>query len=241
MLYRSHKEISMKEIRLVVVVAIMTIVSLLTCTVDKDNEDIDVITMATPNGGNLNSAEDGPIRSALGQPSISLETFQLSISGLVDSSYTLSWEEIEELPAVFTDTILMYCVEGWEVWGNWKGVLISDLLEKAIVQSDGIYILFECLDGYKTALPISYLEKYNSILAYQVNSTPLQEHDGFPLRLICFGKYGYKWAKWVSKLEVMDDSQLGFWESFGYSDQADVPISRRQYYEGDNTVPLDYK
>lgn len=231
----------MREIRLVVVVAFIAIVTLMTCKEDMDNEDIDGITTATPNGGKLKSAEEGPIRSALGQPSINLETFQLSISGLVDSSYTLSWEEIEELPAVFTDTILMYCVEGWEVWGNWKGVLINDLLEKAIVQSDAKYILFECLDGYKTALPIAYLEKYNSMLAYQVNSAPLQEHDGFPLRLICFGKLGYKWAKWVSKLEVINDSQLGYWESRGYTDQADVPISRRQYYEGDNIMTLDYK
>lgn len=129
----------MREIRLVVVVAFIAIVTLMTCKEDMDNEDIEGITTATPNGGKLKSAEEGPIRSALGQPSINLETFQLSISGLVDSSYTLSWEEIEELPAVFTDTILMYCVEGWEVWGNWKGVLINDLLEKAIVQSDAKY------------------------------------------------------------------------------------------------------
>lgn len=230
----------MREIRLVAVVAFIAIVSLMTCTEDMDNEDTDGITTETPNGGKLKSAEEGPIRSALGQPSINLNTFQLSISGLVDSSYTLSWEEIEKMPAVYTDTILMYCVEGWEVWGKWKGMLISDLLEKAIVHSDGKYILFECLDGYKTALPIAYLEKYNSMLAYQVNNAPLQEHDGFPLRLICFGKYGYKWAKWVTKLEVLDDSQLGYWESLGYSDQADVPISRRQYYEGDNIMPLNY-
>ena len=125
------------------------------------------ITMTTPNGEKLKSVEEGPVRSALGVPVIDLTTFQLTIGGLVDSSYSLSWEEIKELPAAFTDTILMHCVEGWEIWGVWKGVLIKDLLDKAHVHSDGEFVQFRCRDGYQTALPISYLEKYNAMLAFQ--------------------------------------------------------------------------
>lgn len=98
----------------------------------------------------------------------------------------------------------------------------------------------ERIVGYKTALPISYLEKYNSMLAYQVNYGPLQDHDGFPLRLIAFGKYGYKWAKWVSKLRIINESQLGYWEKLGFSDQANVSLDRRRYYEGDSIKPLEY-
>jgi DMSO/TMAO reductase YedYZ molybdopterin-dependent catalytic subunit len=202
--------------------------------------ETDGTTMATPNGGELKRAEEGPVRSALGEPTISLETFQLTITGLVDSSYSLSWEDIKELPPAFTDTILMYCVEGWEVWGNWKGVLIKDLLDRAHVQDDGEYILFECVEGYRTSLPISYLVKYNAMLAYEVNHAPLQSHDGFPLRLIAFGKFGYKWAKWVHQLTVMDKSQNGYWEKLGFSDQADVPLERRRFYEGDTVKPLEY-
>ena len=77
-----------------------------------NNENIDITTMATPNGGKLKSAENGPVRSALGQPNIDLNTFTLEITGLVDSSFSLSWEQINNLPAVFSDTIIMYCVEG---------------------------------------------------------------------------------------------------------------------------------
>jgi DMSO/TMAO reductase YedYZ molybdopterin-dependent catalytic subunit len=207
---------------------------------DDTKVETDGITMATPNGGELKPAGEGPVRSALGEPEIDTAAFQLTITGLVDSSYTLSWEEIKELPAAFTDTMVMYCVEGWEVWGNWKGVLVKDLLNKVQVQADGKYILFESLDGYKTALPISYLEGYHSMLAYQVNNAPLQKHDGFPLRLIAFGQYGYKWAKWVTRLTVMNESELGFWEQRGFSDQADVPVDRRRYYEGNTAKPLDY-
>lgn len=240
----------MKRCRTGILMAVISISSFSSCVEDKEivtheteaktKERIDGLTMATPNGGKLKSAGEGPIRSVLGEPKIYLETFQLSISGLVDSSYSLSWDEINELPAAYTDTMIMYCVDGWEVWGNWKGVLISDLLDKAHVQSDGNYVLFESIDGYKTALPISYLEKYNSMLAYQVNYGPLQDHDGFPLRLIAFGKYGYKWAKWVSKLRIINESQLGYWEKLGFSDQANVSLDRRRYYEGDSINPLEY-
>lgn len=205
-----------------------------------DIEKIDITTMATPNGGKLKAAEDGPIRSALGQPKIDLNTFGLEITGLVDSSFSLSWEDINRIPPFFSDTMLMYCVEGWEVWGDWKGILVKDLLDKANVQQKGKYVLFHSVDGYKTALPISYLEKYNALLAYQVNGLPLKEHDGFPLRLIAFGKYGYKWAKWVNKLEIMNKSQIGYWEGYGYSDRADVPIDRRRYYEGSDAKSLEY-
>jgi len=117
---------------------------------------------------------------------------------------------------------------------------VKDLLDKANVQQKGKYVLFHSVDGYKTALPISYLEKYSALLAYQVNGKPLKVNDGFPLRLIAFGKYGYKWAKWVDKLDVIYQSMLGYWENYGYSDKADVPIQRRRYYEGSNVKLLNY-
>jgi DMSO/TMAO reductase YedYZ molybdopterin-dependent catalytic subunit len=207
---------------------------------EKPKEEPDGITMATPNGGELKSAVEGPVRSALGEPEVNLDTYRLRIDGLVDSSYALSWEEIQDMPASYTDTMIMYCVEGWEVWGNWKGIMIKDLLDKAHLQSEGEYILFESRDGYKTALPVSYLETYNAMLAYEVNNAPLQKHDGFPLRLIAFGKYGYKWAKWVTRLSVLDESQLGYWEKLGFSDQADVSLDRRRFYEGDTVKALVY-
>ena len=237
----------MKRFRKIPIITIILACSFSGCVKDGDGvkpgykpREIDGISMATPNGGKLKPAEEGPIRSALGEPAIDLETFQLTIDGLVDSSYSLSWEEIQELKPAYTGFMIMYCVEGWEVWGKWKGVSIKDLLEKAYVQTGGEYILFESADGYKTALPIAYLVKYNSMLAYEVNDAPLQSHDGFPLRLIAFGKFGYKWAKWVHKLTVMDESQRGYWEKLGYDDRADVPLDRRRFYEGDSVKPLSY-
>lgn len=223
------------------------VVSILHCSQEEKNVNyprtdgpIDVTTMATPDGGRVKPAEAGPVRSALGEPEIDTDTFHLSVTGLVDSPFTLTWKEVLSYPPAFTDTILMYCVEGWEVWGNWKGLRIESLLEKANVQPEGNHIKFTCADGYTTSIPLTYLLDYDIIIAYEVNGTPLSVSDGFPLRLIAYGKYGYKWAKWIISLEVTDESVIGYWEGLGYSDKADVPMDRRRYFEGDSAKPLEY-
>jgi len=220
---------------------VLLALSQLSCGSSRAKEgERDVTSMATPRGGKLKPAEDGPVRSALGQPEIELDSFELWISGLVDSSFSLTWEEMLEWPSSFSDTMIMYCVEGWEVWGSWKGILVRELLEKAHLKEGAAHVMFQSVDGYSTALPISYITKYDVLLAYEVNGNRLEDHDGFPLRLIAFGKYGYKWAKWVSRLEIMAESRLGHWETRGYDDRADVPLSRRRYYEGEEIQPLEY-
>lgn len=201
---------------------------------------IDGYTRATPNGGELKAAGEGPGNSALGIPSIDLSNYSLEVTGLVESPFSLTWEEINTLPVTYTDTMLMYCVEGWEVWGIWKGIRVNDLLEMSQIIYEADYVFFSSIDGYSTTLPISYLEKYKAILAYEVNGKPLSTGNGYPLRLIAFGKFGYKWIKWVNKMEVKEESALGFWEKRGYSDQADVPLKRRVFYEGESAEALVY-
>lgn len=196
--------------------------------------------MRTPSGEKLLAAQNGPERSALNVPAINLSTFKLEVTGMVDSSLSLTWDQIKNMTEYQTDTILMYCVEGWEVYGKWEGIKVKDLLDKAHVKVNGKYIVFSTVEGYSTALPIAYLLKYNALLAYNVNGGPLKANDGFPLRLICFGKYGYKWAKWVNKMQVTDQTRSGFWESLGFTDEANVPLARRRFYEGKNAQELVY-
>lgn len=205
-----------------------------------NNGQPDLENAVTPYGEKLLPAEEGPVRSALGVPGIDLSTFKLEITGLVDTSFNLTWDRIRNLQESFSENIVMYCIEGWDVWGKWEGILVRDLLAKAHVQPEGKYVLFSGADGYTTSLPISYLEKYNALLAYNVNGSPLKMSDGFPLRLIAFGKYGYKWAKWVNKLKIINMSQAGYWETEGFPDKADVPMYRRSFYEGKNAKPLEY-
>lgn len=225
---------------------ILLLLGILMFCADKDmltnesDRNVDSVTGPTPNGGDLVPAEEGPIRSAFGQPVFDLDTFKLTITGWIDSSYIIKWEDIQKLPTVTTDTLIMYCVEGWEVWGVWKGVLVQEFLDRISIYPDAEYLNFECVDGYQSVISISYAKKYNAMLAYEVNGKPLSDHDGFPLRLIAFGKFGYKWAKWVNKIEVytiydLIESVTGEW-----LDPGDVPIERRKWYEGEEAKELEY-
>ena len=209
-------------------------------TPDPNAPQIGGLTGATPKGGPLKSAREGPERSIFGVPGIDINTFTLRVSGMVDSSLELTWPQILELPTATTDTMLMYCVEGWEVWGTWEGVLLDTLFSMAGIQPGAKYALLNTADGYSTSHEVAYLHKYNAMLAYKVNGEYLANNDGFPLRLICFGKFGYKWAKWVNDIELTNYNVLGFWEKNGYDDQALVPIERRIYFEGMNAEPIEY-
>lgn len=223
---------------------LIVLVALLSCqdenTPTGAPPDTDSYTFATPNGGELPPAERGPIRDVFEPPPINLERFQLVVDGLVENPLSLSWEQIKAQNAVTTDTSFMYCVEGWEVWGVWKGVSVAELLKQAKLQESATHVMFHGADGYTTAMPVDYLLNYNTLLAYDVNGAPLKTHDGFPLRLTAFGLFGYKWAKYVSRLEVIDEAQLGFWEEYGYDNRAIVPLERRQFYEGPHPRVIDF-
>ncbi|HLN20586.1 MAG TPA: molybdopterin-dependent oxidoreductase [Bacteroidales bacterium] len=234
-------------IRQIVIVTVTLLLLLLACRPENsDNSQADapdgtgLATMKTPAGDRLLPAAEGPVRSAFGVPQVDLNTYRLEIRGLVDSPYSLTWNDIKVMTKSETGTMLMYCVEGWEVFGKWEGLPVKDLLAMAGVKQDGKYVLFRCADGYSTSLPVVYIEKYNTLLASAVNGEPLQPKNGFPLRLVAFGKYGYKWAKWVTSIEVTSQSVPGFWESTGYTDEANVPLARRRYYEGSGAEPLSY-
>jgi len=200
----------------------------------------DAYTFATPKGSELLPAERGPVRDVYEPPAVNLASFKLKLDGKVSTHLELGWRQIQEMQSVSTDTMLMYCVEGWEVWGVWRGISINELLDSAQPAEDATHVLFHGIDGYTTAMPMTYLRKYNAILAYEVNGRPLKKHDGYPLRLVAFGLFGYKWAKYVTRLELISGSRLGFWEKYGYDDKALVPVERRRFYEGANAEPIEF-
>jgi DMSO/TMAO reductase YedYZ molybdopterin-dependent catalytic subunit len=105
---------------------------------------------------------------------------------------------------------------------KWTGFKVADLLDQAGVKPDGSFVMFYSDDGYSTGLPLSYIRDNDIILAYGLNDLTLPDDRGFPFQLVAKSKYGYKWAKWITKIEVLNAPVLGYWESRGYSNEGDV-------------------
>jgi DMSO/TMAO reductase YedYZ molybdopterin-dependent catalytic subunit len=152
---------------------------------------------------------------------IDRNAYRLKVTGLVERNVTATYDDLLKFPA-YAEVSYLPCVGGWGFWAKWTGFRVVDLLDTAGVKPGGQYVLFKCADGYTTALPLSYLRGNQTLLAYGLNDVTLPMDRGFPLQLVADSKYGYKWAKWVVEIEVVAEPVLGFWESSGYSDSADV-------------------
>ncbi len=107
--------------------------------------------------------------------------------------------------------------------GQWTGVKISDLLSDAGANLDGIeYAVFYSADGYTVGLPISRVMQPDSILAYFMNGQSLPVNHGYPLRAVIPGLYGMMSAKWLTRIDLLNTSYSGYWQSEGYTENAVV-------------------
>ena len=149
------------------------------------------------------------------------EALRLNVTGLVRKDLSFSYEELLALPA-YTELAYMPCVEGWGFDAKWTGFRVSDLLNMSGLLPQASYVVFHSADGYSTGLPLDYLQENQILLAYGINDVTLPDERGFPLQLVAKSRYGYKWAKWITSIEVVDSEVRGYWESRGYSNSARV-------------------
>jgi DMSO/TMAO reductase YedYZ molybdopterin-dependent catalytic subunit len=146
--------------------------------------------------------------------------WQLTVDGLVEHPLTLSWVEIISMPRSTVNAELI-CVDMPNhviMEGNWTGVKLRLLLEKAGISPKAIKVGFYAEDGYSTDLTMETAIRDDIILAYEIDGEPLRE----VLRLVVPGKWGYKWISQVIGVELVDYDFKGFWESRGYSDEAEM-------------------
>ena len=134
-----------------------------------------------------------------------------------------TYDEVVNDYQVYQQVATIYCVEGWNAKILWEGVLVKDLLQEAGVSPNATVVIFHASDGYTTALPISYIDQNNIMIAFKMNNVTLTPELGWPFMLVAQGQYGYKWIKWITEIEVSNDtSYLGYWESRGYANNATV-------------------
>jgi DMSO/TMAO reductase YedYZ molybdopterin-dependent catalytic subunit len=174
-------------------------------------------------GQKLTSAGTLPENSIKGPPPINMDTYRLKIDGLVKDPLNYSYAEVLQKPQ-YTKLVVLHCVEGWDASILWQGVKISDLIDPAQADPKSNTIIFHSADGYTSSLPLSYVREKNILLAHKENEQVLPATLGYPFIVVAEDKYGYKWARWVTEIELSDnDKYKGYWEQRGYSNEADIP------------------
>ena len=155
---------------------------------------------------------------------IDAATYQLTIDGLVDHPLTLTYSDLQAYPQI-SQLMDLNCVEGWSFTAKWTGPLLSAIFADAGVKPEAKIAIFYTADvpqGY-TSLDLSYITDNNIIIALKDNDITLPPDRGFPFQVVAMNKFGYKWAKWVTRIELSDNTSFrGFWESNGYNNNADI-------------------
>ncbi len=154
-------------------------------------------------------------------PEIDENLWRLRVDGLVENELSLTYDNITSFPAV-SEIVTLRCVDGPTGTADWKGVRLSAVLDMADVLPNATEIIFYAADGYTSSITLDYAQQDDVILAYEMNGELLPIDHGYPLRLVAPGKYGYKWVKWITHIEVVGHDFRGFWESRGWSDDADI-------------------
>jgi DMSO/TMAO reductase YedYZ molybdopterin-dependent catalytic subunit len=170
----------------------------------------------------LSSINDFRENSIKGPQYIDKDKYRLVISGLVDSMRTYTYDEIIERSSK-EKVVTLNCVEGWSVTILWEGILVRELIEEACVKPEANTVIFHAQDGYSSSFPLSYIMDNDIMMAHKMNGLVMPPERGFPFELVAEGKWGYKWVKWITKIELSDDKDYrGYWESRGYSNDGDL-------------------
>jgi len=174
-------------------------------------------------GEKLGSITDFRENSIKGPQDVDVDSYILQVTGLVQSPRNHSYQEVLDGFQRYEKVVTLTCVEGWSVKVLWEGVLVSDILKESGVLPDANTIIFHAKDGYTTSLSLDYTAEKEILMAYKMNRVVLPAERGFPFQLVAESKWGYKWIKWITKIEVSDDEGYrGYWESRGYSNDADL-------------------
>jgi DMSO/TMAO reductase YedYZ molybdopterin-dependent catalytic subunit len=155
--------------------------------------------------------------------------WRLRVGGLVERPLALSLAELQAMPAR-TQVTLHQCDEGWSAVAQWTGVPLATLLQKSGLQRNARYVVFHCLDAvpldgsnYYESLDLLDAMHPQTILAYAMNGKSLPVGNGAPLRLRVELQIGYKNAKFIDRIEVVDSlrpigrGRGGWWEDYDHA------------------------
>jgi len=149
-------------------------------------------------------------------PIVDRARWTFEVSGEVDHPFTLSWQELEQLPRQETMCDI-HCVTRWSRYDNlFEGVSVAALMQQAKPKPTATHVLIHAEHGFTTNLPVEDLLRPGNLLALRHNGQDLDPEHGGPVRLLVPHLYFWKSAKWVRGIEFLEGDYPGFWEQNGY-------------------------
>ena len=165
--------------------------------------------------------EKWPVLHAGSVPNVELATWDLRVFGEVERELTLTWEQLRELPSREV-TVDIHCVTRWSRFDTtFRGVHWSELAKLVSPRPSARFVIAHAEQGFTSNLPLEAIEDEDALIAYEADGGPLTPDHGWPVRLVAPSRYFWKSAKWLRGLELRADDQPGFWERYGYDNNAD--------------------
>lgn len=161
-----------------------------------------------------------PMGGTPGTPARS--AFKLKVHGAVHTPYELDFRALSKM-SVLTKKADVHCVTGWSMLGGeWTGVLLKDLIEKAGPGEKARYVILEAAHGYTANVRLKELLAMDAaMITWSLNGRALGKAHGAPARALVPDLYFWKSAKWITGIRLQSKDQRGYWERRGYHNHAD--------------------
>ncbi len=170
----------------------------------------------------------------LAVPQVELASWQLDVDGMVETPFTLTFDDLAAMPLIERD-ITLTCVSN-EVGGGyvgaarWLGVRLTDVLDRAGVRGRPDQLLSTAVDGFTIGTPLEVVrDGRDAMIAIGMNGASLSDIHGFPARLVVPGLYGYVSAtKWLTKLTLTTyAAEQSYWTKRQWATEGPIKTSAR--------------
>jgi DMSO/TMAO reductase YedYZ molybdopterin-dependent catalytic subunit len=165
--------------------------------------------------------EKWPVLHAGDVPDVDLATWTLEVTGEVEEPLSLTYEQLRELPATEVTTDI-HCVTRWSRFdARFTGVQWRELAALCRPKPSARFAIAHAEQGFSANVPLAAIEDEQSLVVYEADGEPLTPEHGGPVRLVVPSRYFWKSAKWLTGLELSAVDKPGFWERYGYHNDAD--------------------
>jgi len=171
--------------------------------------------------------EKWPVLHAGEVPDVDVATWTLEVTGEVEAPLSLSYDELRQLPST-TVTTDIHCVTRWSRFdASFTGVHWRELARLCRPKPTARFAIAHAEHGFTANVPLAALEDEHALVAYEADGEPLTPEHGWPVRLVIPSRYFWKSAKWLRGIELSSIDKPGFWERYGYHNDADYRQEQR--------------